>query len=346
MASITAITLQSPPHALALEEIPEFTRLWFPADQARQAQFKKLCDASGVVNRHFAVPYKDAVHLGGLSERASVYRELGADLLRRCLASIVEKDPEIPHRTSLSIFTSCSVPTLPALDSVVLPQLGFSPNTLRLPIFQHGCVAGVVGISLGSRLADAGEVVLLSSLELCSLVFQPSDSTTGHLVGAAIFADGSGAMTIEARPGLARIRATHSTLVPGTEHLIGYRLLDDGLHLVLDKDLPDSLWRHLPTSVNNFLRKEHLTTSDISYWLIHPGGKKILDGCCSMFEFDAQKARWSYKVLREFGNISSAGIFFVLNEFFNTTKLARGEKALVLGMGPGLTLELVLLEGE
>ena len=126
---------------------------------------------------------------------------------------------------------------------------------------------------------------------------------------------------------------------------MGYDIFDDGFHLRLDRSLPSVLVREAPKVVANFLDHFGKRESDIDYWLFHPGGIKILEFLKDTLHLSDAQCPWSFDVLREHGNLSSATILFVLETFLRHDVLQKGECAVVMGIGPGLTIEMILLEG-
>jgi alkylresorcinol/alkylpyrone synthase len=220
-------------------------------------------------------------------------------------------------------------------------------------MYQHGCVGGAVGLSLANKLVKAtGEPSAVVSLELCSLIHQGEDLSRGSLVGSAIFGDGAGCAVITPEPvsGVSAIQilGASSYLIPGTEQLIGYQILDDGTHLKLDKEVVLNLINHVPGAVQIFLETQGLESTDIDAWLLHPGSAKIVESLEQGLGLRPEATRWTWEVLTRQGNMSSASVFFVLAEYLKDREReqgprGKGGKALMLGVGPGISLELVLL---
>ena len=125
---------------------------------------------------------------------------------------------------------------------------------------------------------------------------------------------------------------------------MGYELFDDGFHLRLDRELPQKLMGAVPERVAQFLKQYNLTTKDIAHWLFHPGGIKILDYLENGFNLKPVQCHWARDVLSQNGNMSSATVLYVLKAFLDSRSARSGDKALMLGVGPGLTVELILFE--
>ena len=246
------------------------------------------------------------------------------------------------------------MPIVPALDTHLINSLGLRNDIVRVPIYQYGCVGGAAGLSLASSLATTGKRVLVLSVELCSLGFQSGDHRGSSLVGSAIFADGAACAVIapptaqdgKATIGDLKFLGSQSFVVPNSTHLMGYDILDGGTHLRLDRELPSALAAQAPSRVKQFLALHGLTADDVAWWLFHPGGVKVLQSLEETFALRAEQSRFSWNVLSQHGNMSSASILFVIADFISSGAARPGDKALVFGVGPGLTIELILLEQQ
>jgi len=175
-------------------------------------------------------------------------------------------------------------------------------------------------------------------------VFQKNNPTGAQLVGAAIFADGAASVILSPEDSGLVIRATQSFLLPNTRHLMGYDILDDGAHLRLDRNLPQALIDVAPGQIQSFLANNGLKIEEINHWLFHPGGSKILDFLESRLCNNPEQARWSREIFDSVGNLSSATVLFVLEHFLKSEVAQIGDKVVMVGIGPGLTLELILFE--
>lgn len=341
MPSISLVETALPAHRIDQSSLREVTEEWLGTDRRARDKFLRIAAGAGIEARNLIRAPRDTLSLNGLADRARLFEEHGAQLMQQALDQVLARYSGAPEDFGFSLFVSCTVPTIPCIDGPVLIRNGFSPSISRIPIFQSGCAAGVVGIGLGAKLASLGRPVILTSVELCSLVFHPDAHDPEQLVGAAIFADGAAVAVIEPGDGLS-ILDSMSVLLPGSEQLMGYHVRDDGFYLRLLPDLPSVLCEQLPHIVDRFLRRNELSVRDIEHWLIHPGGKKILDSCAEQLGLRDEQYQWSRAALREHGNLSSASILFVLQRFLRSPCRSAGH-GLIIGIGPGLTVELVLV---
>lgn len=342
MPSIRSIATEVPEFACDNSQILEAGAKWLEGRPDEYALFKRFVNSSQTGRRHFIKPLESILEFKGMKKRAELFetkgRELGLKAAQQALAS-AECSPE---DFGTYIFTSCSVPVIPSIDACLLQDLNLSSTVTRLPIYQHGCAGGVIGLSLAKKFAETGSNVLLTSVELCSLGFHHGDSSAGQLVGSAIFADGAAAVVVSPEDKGLVFEDARSILTENSRHLMGYDVLDDGSHLRLDKELPSFLAEHIPSLVNDFLAKNSLTQADIAWWLFHPGGVKILNCLEDIFGLRGEQAIWSRNVLKNYGNLSSASVLFVLSDFMQSRVLKENDKVLMVGVGPGLTVELIL----
>ena len=344
MSFVQAVSTLLPPYRYSTREILEVAGRWLQNSPSERALFERLGSSTKIEGRSFALPIEKLVLLKGQAERAKIFTELGTTLLSEVLAEALSASRLAPENVTTLITTSCSVPTIPPIDTRAIPLLGLGPETLRLPIFQYGCAGGAIGLSLARHLSSPRGATLLASVELCSLVYQRDDLKAGNILGSAIFGDGAACAVISEDPGPLRIVDSRSHLIPNTCDLMGYDLLDDGAHLHLDREIPQALLASTPPFVRSFLQGHGLTPSDIQWWLFHPGGAKILSSLEESFDLSPPQAKWGWDTLRENGNMSSASILFVLGNFLRERPYKVGDTVMMIGVGPGLTLQANLFE--
>lgn len=346
MASLTSVTAVPAPNRFSAPAVVDAARVWLEGREEEHRLFERFLRSTGTRNRCYGLTLDEILNLGGQTARAELFAERARPIAERVITEALEGAGLKPAEVDSVIFTSCTAPLIPSLDASILPAMGFRTNVNRLPIYQYGCAGGVAGLSVAKRFADGGATVLLLSVELCSLLFRLKESTPVHLLGAALFADGAGAAVVRPEGGGSSrsitIVGAQSALLPETTSLMGYNIREDGNHLRLEKELPAVLHNAIGGIIRSFLADQGLTERDVPWWLVHPGGMKILDGIQALFQLEERQIAWSADVLREVGNISSATVLFVLSDFLQRQVARPGEYALMVGIGPGLTVELVL----
>lgn len=344
MTFIEAVSTHLPPYRYKTSEIVSAASCWLNSSPDERALFERLSSATQIETRAFALPIEEILALDGQGSRATIFRELGPELLKNVIEKALIASSHTPREVEGLILTSCSVATIPAIDVPVIQSLGMSPNILRIPIFQHGCVGGAIGLGFANHVSGAEGITLLTSVELCSLVYQAADLSGGNIVGSAIFGDGAACVVLSQKEGPLRIVSTHTHLIPNSYGLMGYDILDDGMHLRLEKEVPQCLAMHVPDTISSFLAKHKLAASDIAWWIFHPGGAKILNMLETSLRLSREQTHWGWDTLRDNGNMSSASVLFALSRFLEDRVYRSGDKLLMLGVGPGLTLHINLFE--
>jgi alkylresorcinol/alkylpyrone synthase len=219
----------------------------------------------------------------------------------------------------------------------------------RLPIFGLGCVAGAAAISRAADYVRAypGQIAVVLSVELCSLTLQREDISMANLISSGLFGDGAAAVIVAgADCGLSgpKILTTRSVFYPQTEEMMGWNVSEKGFRIVLSKEIPNLVRKHLAHDVDDFLAERGLTRSDIGSWLLHTGGPKILEATADALGLKNGQLDVSWQCLRRTGNLSSASVLVVLEEVMKNRRPSPGTLGLLAAMGPGFCSEFVLLE--
>ena len=218
----------------------------------------------------------------------------------------------------------------------------------RVPIFGLGCVAGAAGISRAADYVRAypGQIAVVLSVELCSLTLQREDVSVANLISAGLFGDGSAAVIVAgADCGFSgpKIVATRSVFYPDTEEMMGWDVSEKGFQIVLSREVPNLVRQNFGSDVDDFLGERGLTRADIGSWILHTGGPKILEATAETLGLKNGELDVSWQCLKRMGNLSSASVLVVLEEFMKN-RPEPGTLGLLAAMGPGFCSELLLLE--
>jgi alkylresorcinol/alkylpyrone synthase len=337
-ARITSIATAVPPITASVDEV------WEAIGQARGRRMPRPSNIEGARTRYFAQPLSSLMTPRSQSRQTDAYLEHGRVLARQVCCDALDRAGVDRADIGLVIGVSCTGVVLPSLDAELIPVLGLESSVARLPITELGCGAGIAGMAraLDYLRAYPDRAVLLFSVELPSLTFQPDDHSIDNLVAAMVFGDGAGAMVMRAgdAPGRYTVEQCGTMLVPqGARHL-GYELRDGGLRVVLSRELPQVIEPSLARAVAVFLDSAGLTLADIDLVAAHPGGPRIFDAIDRTLRLPGEALATSRQVFDDYGNASSAGIFFVLDALRRRQATGR---ALAIAFGPGLSIELALL---
>ncbi len=337
-----------------------------PDRRKQRALLERLYGNAGVDTRHTVLPLADYGALGPAVN--DQYIEEATALGERALRGALAASGLDAGDLDLLIVTSVTGVAVPSLDALLMPRLGLRADLKRLPVFGLGCVAGAAGLA---RLHDyllgwPRHAAALLAVELCSLSLPLSSVTTADLVASALFGDGAVALVatgtrargqarMRARPGrrrrprpirgpaLPRVVSTRSEVYPDSGGALGWRLGPDGFRIVLTAELAEVVERRLGESVTGFLAEHGLTVDDIDTWICHPGGPKVLDAAQRALKLSTDALASSRRSLAQAGNMSSASVLHILELTVADNAPAAGTFGMMIGLGPGVSAELVLL---
>jgi len=349
---IAAVGHAFPPHYYDQSQLLEaFKSVWL-GQHWNAERLERLHKNVRVGGRHLALPLEEYQRLETWGEANNAWirvaQEVGEKALDAALGAIGLDYSEVDALFSVTV---TGVAT-PALDARLMNRRPFRADLKRLPIFGLGCVAGAAGIARASEYVRAfpDQIAVLLSVELCSLTVQRGDLSIPNLIATGLFGDGAAAVVLlgeraAARRGLGgyAVRATRSVFYPGTEGVMGWDISSHGFQIVLSAEVPKMVELHLRHDVDAFFGDLELGRSEISRYICHPGGPKVLQTMEEQLELPDGALEATWRSLEEVGNLSSTSVLLVLEEAM-TQQPPAGEKALLLAMGPGFCSELVLLE--
>lgn len=247
------------------------------------------------------------------------------------------------------IFVSTTGLATPSLDALIINKMRLNPHVNRIPIFGLGCGGGVSGFAKACTLAKANPeaVVALVAVELCSLTFLRNDFSKSNFVGSSLFADGVAACLIlgdkqkNAEENRIDFVAAASRLYYDSLDIMGWDFTDHGFKVLFSSGIPALIARNVRQDVTSFLAKYDLDLSAVKNFIFHPGGKKVLGAYEEALAAEGDFLQTSREVMKDYGNMSSATVLYVLERFLHKHEKGYG---LMMSMGPGFSSEMVLLE--
>lgn len=315
-------------------------------------RFLRFAQTTGVDQRSLALPLSRYPQLSGFTEANDAYLEVAVDLGERAILSALEEAGIEPHEVDTIVMVSSTGIAVPTIDARLMTRIGLRPDVKRVPLFGLGCVAGAAGMA---RVHDylhgyPGDVAVLLSVELCSLTLQRDDTSIPALIGVSLFGDGAAAVVATGadrnplnRKGAPRVLGTRSRVVPETVDVMGWNVGSSGFQLVMSREVPKMAETYLRAEVDGFLADHGLNLADISTWVCHPGGPKVLDSIEEALDLPPESMVHSRNSMRDNGNISSASVLDVLRRTLAEPPAA-GSLGVMLAMGPGFSFELLLLQ--
>lgn len=323
------------------------------AEESRKLAF--VYRKSGIAQRYSALEdfkFSDAQEFGFFPKndllepfpttesRMEVFRKVAPQLASEAIEKCLKKSSLEPKQITHLILVSCTGMYAPGVEMDIIERMGFAVNVERYAIHFMGCYAAFNGIKMADRIcqSEPSAKVLVLSVELCTIHFQ-KEYNEDNVLANALFGDGAAAVLIEQGEQGLQIEGYESNIIPDGAKDMAWSIGNFGFQMKLSKYIPGLLEKGIEQFKEGMEKKFGL--SGIKHFAIHPGGKQILNKVEAAFKIEERQNQHSHQVLKDFGNMSSVTILFVLEAILRDAKIHG--KVLAMGFGPGLTLESLLI---
>ena len=357
------VTTASPPYKVSQAKATEELK----SRMAVRPAVGRLIDAashhSGIDTRYVVVPdaqidpaeqfypHQPGASAPDTKKRMDSYEYWSKKLSAEAVAQLLGEahcDPASIHRL---ITVSCTGFFAPGIDYYLINEFGLPASVRRTHIGFMGCAAALVGFSSVLESLQAAEAesstTLLVAIELCSPHLQ-TEPTRDNILANMIFADGCAAALFSKLPtyrGTLQLTNTHSHLFPNSAEYMGWKIGNFGFEMSLSSELPRIIEEQAIPVLQSLFNTNGISTRSIRHWVLHPGGKAILDALQHGLGLSDEDMLPSRTVLKNYGNMSSASILFVLKELMDMQIVLRDELVCAIAFGPGLTMEVAFLKG-
>lgn len=358
MSKIVAIGTAVPEYKHRQEDILDFMQRVYALDEQDQRKLKFLYRQGGIANRYSVIPdyslpaaawefYPAGENLEPfptLEQRMSCYQQHAATLSMKAIKRCI---PDMDGQNITHLITvSCTGMSAPGLDIELMELLDLPATTNRTSINFMGCYAAIHALKIADAFckADQGARVLVVCTELCTLHFQ-KEHTIDNMTSSMLFADGAAALLVSGDPestGL-NIGNFYSMVAVKGKKDMAWELSSSGFLMTLSGYVADLIEEDFDGLVKNALEKSGINKEDITHWCIHPGGKKILESVHKSLQFTNGQLTPCYDVLKEYGNMSSPTVLFVLERIMQALTDKEPAKIFGAAFGPGLTMETFIL---
>jgi alkylresorcinol/alkylpyrone synthase len=347
-ATILASATALPPYPVTRDDVKYYMGRVFDIPERRVEAMMSIVDNAQVQRRYSIFPIDYTIEPRPLQQTNNEYIEhaikLGREAAEKCLCRAGLK----PEDIDLIITVSCTGFMIPSLDAHLINLMGFRPNVCRMPFTELGCAAGAMALSRAADFikSNPDANALIIAVELPSLTFQRKDLSQANLISSILFGDGAAAVLVtgKEKPGRPRILVTETYTFPDSLNAMGFDLRDSGFHILLSKDVPEMIGAQIKDLVHGFLERHGKTRKDIKGWILHPGGARLLGNVEEQLGLCKCDTQPSWDILANVGNLSSATILFILQEWLDKRPLKAGEHAMAAAFGPGFSAEFLLLQ--
>jgi len=346
--TVKAVSKALPEFWRSTAEILPFLDIWLKDQDDRFIRkVKKIFENAAVDKRYSIMSPEEVFSDLSFEERNNIYIREGIKLGAKCLETALEKAKWQAQDLDYIITVSCTGIMIPSLDAYLINLLKLRQDIVRLPVTEMGCAAGVSGIIYAKNFlkANPGKRAAVVAVESPTATFQLNDFSMANIVSAAIFGDGAACVLLSSNEEDSgpEILAEEMYHFYDAEEMMGFKLTDTGLQMVLDVAVPETIASHFPDIIHPFLAKNGFGINDIDHLIFHPGGKKIIQIVEELFGQLGKNIDETKEVLRLYGNMSSATVLYVLERIMDKKPMP-AEKGLMLSFGPGFSAQRILLQ--
>lgn len=328
-----------------------------PKEKFTQEEVYKLCGYknpkiksiflnSDIDNRYFYLDkrFKPQETLDQKNQR---YLKGSLEISEKAIYNCLEKIEVEKEEIDCLIVVSCTGYICPGLSSHLVKKLSLRKNIQQANILGMGCGGALPGLQRAFAQAKAypEQKILLVTVEICSAAYF-IDNSLETIVGNAICGDGAASILLSGNSHNSgpEILDFESLIAP--EHLdkVGFEQIEGHLKIVLHKDIPDLAGPFAQKVIDSLLCKNNLKKEDIKYWVLHSGGRKVIDKLKDSLDLKEEQVKHTKNILRNYGNMSSPTVLFVLQQVWEKEKPTVGDLGIMLALGPGLVVETALLK--
>lgn len=304
------------------------------------ARLSSIMQNAGIKKRYLSRPpaWFEGDH--DFHGRNDAYLEVATDLFKQAaLGALKDADFEPEDIDCIVTISSTGVAT-PTIDARAMQDIGFRSDVNRVPVFGLGCAGGVTGLSIATKLARTkpGTKVLMVAIELCSLSFNPKNSSKADFVATVLFGDGAAAICLQSQEGGA---STGISIGEGAEHLwrdtidnMGWEVKAEGLGVILDKSIPNFVRDKYRAAVDTALETANMVIGDIDRFVCHPGSVKVIQAIEAALELGNDTLDHERYIMSNYGNMSAPTVLFILDRVLQDAKPGQ---YMMASLGPGFT---------
>lgn len=328
------------------ESADRLARMWNLRASALD-RWRRIIAGTGIDARFSVLPVEDVIGLS-TRQRMEAYERFAPDLAAAAARQALRTSGATAADVTDLIVVSCTGFSAPGVDIELMEMLGLDRSVRRTLISFMGCFGAINGLraAIGACCADRAATALVVCVELCSLHLR-SDADPQNLVASSLFADGAAAAIVggvdsaavdRAENAVGRLTLGRGLVLPRGRDWMTWRITDSGFAMTLKREVPAALQAELAAFVEAARNDGEPAPKS---FIVHPGGPGILDAVDAALHLDGQRGLTAAQtVLKQFGNMSSGTVLFVLDEALRT---ASDLPAMLLAFGPGLTIESLLV---
>ena len=347
MVKIKTVATETPEYTSTTAETIPYIKKWLADEDERfQRKVIKIFEGAQVDRRYAIMPPEEVFTPTSFEDKNEIYKSAAQKLGKSVLEKALHQADWQADTLDYIITVSCTGIMIPSLDAYLINAMNLRQDIVRLPVTEMGCVGGVSGMIYAKQFLESqpGKRAAVLAFEAPTATLQHKDKSMANMVSAAIFGDGAACvlMSSEEDSKGAEVIGEQMYHFYDKTRMMGFDLKNSGLQMVLDVEVPETIADHFPDIIHPFLEKYDLNISEIEHLIFHPGGRKIIQTVDELFGKLGKNIDATRGVLRDYGNMSSATVLFVLSQIIQDQPKT-GEYGLMLSFGPGFTAQRLLL---
>jgi polyketide synthase Type III len=341
---ILSIGTANPPNRYSQREVFDFAARH--VEMYRSPRIEHIFMTSDVDYRHFAFDLQTLDPNESADDLHERFAEHSVKISKEAIARCFSQTELTLQDIDYIVAVSCTGYLCPGLSAILIKELGMRNDLQRADLIGMGCAGAMPGLQRAFDFVKAypDKKALMIAVEICSACYYVDESLE-TVVGNAICGDGAAAVLV-ANHGLGRgpeIVQFETLIEPSFIDTVGFQFKSGKLRIVLSKDIRGAAGALANNVINTLLEKAGLKKEEIAHWVVHSGGRKVIDNIKEEVGLDERQLQHSRSVLKNFGNMSSPTVLFVLEETMERSNPHPGECGVMLAMGPGLAIEAGLI---
>jgi polyketide synthase Type III len=317
-------------------------------------RIRSLFLKSQIGRRYLTLPEADQNGVPRIETQAELldkHRRLGVELGSRAIEKCLKRAQAKPEDIRYLCCVSTTGLLSPGFSALLIDELKLRSNCARLDVVGMGCNAGLNALSAVANwaLGNPGQFAILLCAEICSAAYVFDGSMRTAVVNS-LFGDGAAALAVLADPeGVCTgpvILKFASLIIPGTLQAMRFNWdeAQGKFSFFLDREIPYIIGAHAEHVIDELLAGTSLRRSDIRHWIVHSGGKKVIDAVRMNLGLTRNELRHTTGVLHDYGNLSSGSFLFSYERLLDEGNIRKGDFGVFMAMGPGSTIETALLK--
>jgi len=353
---ITGWGMALPAHQWSQNQILRFIESKFSLKPQSKALYRKILRNPSILSRSFSLSNLDEIlhqNLDAVNER---FEKAATKLATRALLKALDSTGIHPVNLDYIVVGTCTGYLCPGLSTALVETCGLRRDIHNADLTGMGCGAGLPALEQATNFLKAhpGATAAVVNVEICSAAFY-SDDNPEIIISNSIFGDGAAALILKSRASLGsngskngslhpKLVDFQSLIIPEWRESLRFRTENGYLKNVLSKEVPQQSTQAIHELTQKILSKNHLDKDEITHWIVHAGGKKILDGIQTALDLPPKALQSARNILKNHGNMSSPTVFFVMENQFTLQPPKAGDKALLASFGAGFSAYAVLME--